>query len=1345
MPDEIDRLEIAVEAKANRANRALGGMEKKLNKIADSLEKVTALTAGINGFDKFDASGLEKFKKELDSIFRSPSKKSVKVDDSSLKYAKKSMQELQNQYKDAKLEVDISTMGEAELKKFISQTERGYNRLKQTLADTIKLNGSDIVGGKAWYRANMQLMQYENALDDATEALGRMKSVRNSMPELSIDRGVSFDSGTSYFEKPRAAETGNYKQYDASEIEDFIDNFAGATSEANTFEAQIKRLKAELSDLASNGFSQYDPEYDSVARELAEVTESQKQYNKSLREAARQNLGIGNFKDISKEIGEAAKKAGIFKRTIDGVKSSSKKINSLKKSFDSVGKSIKNARKIASGAIHPIKTLSNLLSGENRSRKGMSWGRMIGSSLLFNFVFKGISAIQNAIKEGSDNLVQYSSEYNHSISSMVSSLLYLKNAWAAAFSPITNAVAPYISEFIDMVASAVNVVGQFMAALTGRGFAVQSKKVWKDYAEGLDTTKKSAGEAEKAIKDLKNYTLGIDEFNLIQPNDNSGSAGGSGGTSDISPADMFETVEVSNSMSKLAGMFKEAIESSDFTEIGRLISNKLSEELEGIEWKSVYKNAEKFGKGLATFLNGLITPRLFYDLGKTIANSINTAFHFANAFAINFDWINLGKSLARSIKGFFKNWDAGLTANTFSNFGKGFLKSLTEFIDSIGKDNTFEDIGQKIVDFIFGIDWLGLSWDTAKFFEALMNALYDFPKDFAKGIAESIVKNIFGVDIDIKIPKWIDSISKQLTPSIIPGFKELSWLPDPVSVSKKLIEIGDFISAFKDSASMLFNDLKKNIIDAFCDIPAWFKEKFESAIFNVKSAWGSVGTWFAEKWESIKKPFSNVKKWFRDAFKSAYDAVKSVWDGIGKYFRGIANDIIKPIGKAVNGVISGVNWVLGKVGSGTRISAWTVPQFAKGTGGLPEDTIGMVNDQKGANYKELIVPPKGSPFIPKGRNVVLPMQKGTKIMPANETKAFLDRMPKFAKGIGDFFGGAWESFKNFTGDVLGYITDPKKIVQIAIDKFVDTTGWNGVIGDMASGAIKTMLDSVVNFVKKIFDSTGAAGVEKAVKWAVGIANDNSHGYDQASRWGNPDYDCSSLIISAFEQAGIKLKSAGATYTGNMYGTARSIGFADVTGSTNLATASGMKRGDILLNRKNHVAMYLGNGQIVQASINEKGGITGGKPGDQTGREIWTRSYYNFPWNDVLRYVGKAYKDGIGKIGYKDVFKELPMLANGGLLRNGQIFVARERGPEFVGKYGNRSAVINNDQIVQSVSSGVETAVEKQNAITNALLRQVVEYQKLLLEKDTSVNIDGKKADKQLTKARRNSGYSFSPA
>ena len=59
-----------------------------------------------------------------------------------------------------------------------------------------------------------------------------------------------------------------------------------------------------------------------------------------------------------------------------------------------------------------------------------------------------------------------------------------------------------------------------------------------------------------------------------------------------------------------------------------------------------------------------------------------------------------------------------------------------------------------------------------------------------------------------------------------------------------------------------------------------------------------------------------------------------------------------------------------------------------------------------------------------------------------------------------------------------------------------------------------------------------SAIESACTWAVGIANDNSHGYDQIHRQG-PDYDCSSLVINAYEQAGVKVKEAGATYTGNM--------------------------------------------------------------------------------------------------------------------------------------------------------------------------------------------------------------------
>ena len=143
-------------------------------------------------------------------------------------------------------------------------------------------------------------------------------------------------------------------------------------------------------------------------------------------------------------------------------------------------------------------------------------------------------------------------------------------------------------------------------------------------------------------------------------------------------------------------------------------------------------------------------------------------------------------------------------------------------------------------------------------------------------------------------------------------------------------------------------------------------------------------------------------------------------------------------------------------------------------------------------------------------------------------------------------------------------------------------------------------------------------IERAVAWAKAIAYDDSHGYDQGSRWG-PDYDCSSLVISAYKQAGVPLTC---TYTGNMKQDMLAHGFRDVTSQVNLNTGAGLQAGDVLLNEKNHTAMYIGNGQIVNAGGNENGGATGGQTGDQTGREIRVMGYYNFPWDCVLRYQEK---------------------------------------------------------------------------------------------------------------------------
>ncbi len=147
-------------------------------------------------------------------------------------------------------------------------------------------------------------------------------------------------------------------------------------------------------------------------------------------------------------------------------------------------------------------------------------------------------------------------------------------------------------------------------------------------------------------------------------------------------------------------------------------------------------------------------------------------------------------------------------------------------------------------------------------------------------------------------------------------------------------------------------------------------------------------------------------------------------------------------------------------------------------------------------------------------------------------------------------------------------------------------------------------------------------IERATAAMESWARDDSHGYDQGQRWGERgDYDCSAAVISAWQAAGVPVKERGASYTGNMRGVFLRCGFRDVTREVSLAAGAGLRRGDVLLNARHHTAIYCGGGMEVEASINENGGVTGGQPGDQTGREFWIRPYRNYPWDCILRYVG----------------------------------------------------------------------------------------------------------------------------
>lgn len=146
-----------------------------------------------------------------------------------------------------------------------------------------------------------------------------------------------------------------------------------------------------------------------------------------------------------------------------------------------------------------------------------------------------------------------------------------------------------------------------------------------------------------------------------------------------------------------------------------------------------------------------------------------------------------------------------------------------------------------------------------------------------------------------------------------------------------------------------------------------------------------------------------------------------------------------------------------------------------------------------------------------------------------------------------------------------YLGD-NKIGAAHINEKGTTTG--GEPGDQTQKEI-----SVSNFdssypwetVLRYKDETVADG---AALFVENIAKDDSHGYDQKLRWGEKgDFDCSSLIIEAFEAVKIPVKTKyGATWTGNIKSTFKKSGFVEVNMNESIEPSNEIKPNEYVVKK-----------------------------------------------------------------------------------------------------------------------------------------------------------------------------------
>lgn len=729
------------------------------------------------------------------------------------------------------------------------------------------------------------------------------------------------------------------------------------------------------------------------------------------------------------------------------------------------------------------------LFGRSGGRNSFSLPKMVGMSVLYSTVFQLISTIQSAFTEGMQSLAQYSQSVNANISSMMSALMQLRNAFAAAFEPILSVVAPYLATFISWLAKAINMLGQFFAALTGKGYAVQAKKVQMDYASGFGGIKDGANEAAQAIKNM--YSLGFDELHIIdKPSGDSGSAGDKGaGAGGLLPTDMFETVEIDSKIKGLADRIKEAFKTGDFYSLGADLGQKIQDALGSIDWEAIYKKADKFGTGLASFLNGLISPDTFSVLGATIAGALNTALHFLDSFGTEFKWDNFGLSIAEGLNTFFSTFDFVLAADTANKWINGILTTLIKAVQ--GTD--WAMIGEKIGTFIKEIDFVTiLSNIGTLIFEAISSALEAWNgfvdvapiestiiaaiallkfTGLGAAIAKAIAAQIAGSEIVTGIGTAIASLGPKIA-----GFILSPW---GAAIGAAIFAVFMTIKHWdeiKEFLAKLWDGIKETVVEVWNAIKDFFKRTWDEIVSYYPEKWNELKTATSELWEAVKTTIS--EKW--TAIKNFFtETIPQIIGDIVKWF----SELPSKIGTAISTLISSIfpTW-------GNDISTWissSIPEKIKMIidlfKGIPQGVynavtaMGRTIEKIGKWMWEGIK--KGLlSLVPSGvKEVVSGILSGTKSAAEIHSPSKL-----FKREVGAYLGagiveGMEESVKG-AGSVIDEIVDKVSgggsLAPVVSVEAPDISQWNEV-WDVARAKFSETKDAITSEIQNFYTQINA--------------------------------------------------------------------------------------------------------------------------------------------------------------------------------------------------------------------------------------------------------------------------------
>ena len=357
---------------------------------------------------------------------------------------------------------------------------------------------------------------------------------------------------------------------------------------------------------------------------------------------------------------------------------------------------------------------------------------------------------------------------------------------------LTTVLLPLVKILNTLVAS-LTTWAKAMGEVLAKLFGIQIQ----DLADNQGSLADSGTDAADAEQDLADATanaadaakdaLGAyDKLNVIQQDTSTSSKGsGDAGGIELDPLD-FTTGQSAIS----AAIDKLKLDINSLYELGQYVGGKITDILNSIPWEKAYEGARKFGTGLADFLNGLISPELFSTVGKTVANSLNTAIYAALSFGQEFDFTNLGLSIAAGVNGFFENFDFNSLGQTIRTWSIGVFNTIKTIITNIDWSQVLKGI------FNF-LDGLGVDGFMA--LVGLVSLRVLIKSSILKAFSAGIAKGLDLVPLTTMFNKFGVSVGK--------AWKNIKWgniitSHQPLLIISKVL--GQMTSAWQAGAKLLF-------------------------------------------------------------------------------------------------------------------------------------------------------------------------------------------------------------------------------------------------------------------------------------------------------------------------------------------------------------------------------------------------------------------------------------------------------------------------------------------------------------------------------------------------------------